>query len=1002
MRRTKLLFLIMFLLLLVSCSEVDPQEIIDLEPTEIDYFLSAESIEVEVNTTELQGIYSDIYVSTSTDETISCTIDDSSVIYDTLGDYTARCSYKVDDETIYIPFTVSIVDTIAPVINSDILEIVSTTLPTITEISELVTITDNYDEDLLLTMDSDAVDILVPGSYVVTLSTEDSSGNIGEFDITVTIYNLDIPTYVIASEDIFETSFVLSYEVTDNVELDDTTFIKAEVQLYDGDTLVETQESTELDDYFQFLNLYSDHEYDTKSIIYYNLNKGDGVESISSNQTTQTKAFTLPTFTIGTTFSRDNNITMYYTYTDSDLVLETMTLNVYDEDDEIYTSVILDGISNHGFVESLAYDSNYTVEVIVAYDLLDGNGISTLVYRGNTVSTAVLVISELMTPDNVIDEVNDYTFQMNLDFPNDYTIEDIYINDLSVSFTVEENSYFVTIPATMIIEGEASYEITKIVVNTGSVSKDVVFEDNNEVIVILQMPLTVSEVIVNNGTSYMSPTSVFQIKLALENHSTYDIQTVVVNNIELTSSSFTIVNDELIVSQTAISTVGGFEISIEALTYLKGTELISLNIDYYDILYSGNINDVHHISTSGGFLSMGNSGIYILEHDIDLTDIYYINYVKDFDGFLDGNGYTISGLDLAAESTSPNYLGLFGVLGSHSLIKNLSMYDMNVSNLSSVADTNPLYVGIIAGYTFGDIYNVSIDSGMISIDDNKIRRIYTGGIVGSSMDSIITLANTNLSYDLKSAYELYVGGLIGKSTDTTILNSYSKGNLDASSLKVYAGGISGYATVSSSTSIYKEVASSLNIEVTVDGASTIFIGGISGVQTSTTTTDVYYKGTLSIIGSAYKLYLGGINGYSATSSIENGYVRATFDLGTNPSTVYCGNVTGILESTTLSNLITEVQYLGTLNTSTNSVTLSDVTSLSTTLSSISNVHLLDLDITFLTGADYELLPNASLIIDPQTFDAQTFYKDILLFDGAIWDLDYSESTELLKLLTVND
>jgi hypothetical protein len=853
-----------------------------------------------------------------------------------------------------------------------------------------------------LTIDFSEININVPGSYTMTLSSEDSSGNIGEFEVTVTIYNLDAPTYVISSEDISETSFVLSYEVTDNIDLDDTTFIKTEVELYDGDTLIETQESSNLSDYFQFLNLYSNHEYNTKWIVYYDLNKGDGEESISSIQTTQTTAFTLPTFDIGTTFSRGNSITMYYTYTDSDSIVETMTLNIYDENDEVYSSLILDGTSTDGVIESLEYDSEYRVEVVVTYDQKDVNGLSSLILQGNTVYTDVLVISEITTPNNVIDEVADYTFEVDLDFPADYSIEEIYIDNLSVSFTFNENSYSVTIPSSLIIEGEATYEITKIVVNTGSHTKDVLFEDDNEVILIVEIPLIVSEVVVNNGKSYLSPTSTYQVKLGLENYSTYDIQTVVVDGEELTNSSFTIVNDELIVSKTAISTVGAFEISIEELTYLKGTELITLNIDYYDVLYSGNINDAHNISTAGDFLSMGNSGIYILQHNIDLTDIYYINYVKDFDGFLDGNGYTISGLDLVAESTSPNYLGLFATLGSHSLIKNLSMYDMNVSNLSSVADTDPLYVGIIAGYTFGDIYNVSIDSGSISIDDNKMRKIYAGGIVGSSMSSSITLTDTNIIYDIKSTYEIRVGGIIGQSTDTILSNCYSKGELDASSLKVYVGGISGYASISSASSIYKEVASSLNIEVTVDGSSTIFIGGISGAQSSITTTDVYFKGSLSIIGSAYKLYLGGLNGYTATSNIENGYVNAIFDLGINPSAVYSGNISGILESTAISNLISEVQYLGAFNTSTNSVKLSDVASLSTASSSISNVHLLDLDITSLTGDAYELLPNESIIVDPETFDAQTLYKDILLFDSAIWDLDYSESAESLKLLNTND
>ncbi len=989
----KVVFSFLLILFLVSCVE---EEI----PIEIEYSLHSNSLVLEVNSDITNNGFDDIYVTTSTDETILCTIDDSSVLYDTLGDYSATCTYESNTGTDSKTFTVEIVDTTSPVITSSVIEIVSTVIPSISDLNEVVTITDNYDSELTFTVDSSLVDITIPGSYTLTLFTEDSSGNVGEKDITLTIYNLDIPTYTLSIESITETSIVISYDVTDNVEINDTTFIKMEMKLYNDDVLVETKESTDLDDYIQFIDVYSDHEYEVEVIIHYDLNKGDGEEVVSTTQVVHTLSYDLPTLTIGVTYTTGNSLTMYYTYTDPDLVIEDMILNLYDESDILYTSVLFDNTSNNVVIESLDYDSEFRVEVIVEYDLLDSNGTTNLNVPGNTVNTVVLSINDIIVPTNIINEVQDYTFELDLGYPLGYTIENVYIDDVLVGYTYENNKHLVTIPSSSILEGEATYEITKIVVNNGSVAVDVIPEDNNELIVTLQIPISISEIIINNGRSYLSPLSSYQIKLSLENYSTYDIQAVTVNGIEVTSEDFYISDDVLIISEQAINTYGGFRLSIDNLTYLNGSELITLDIDYIDYLYAGNIYDINYINNRADFLSMGPSGIYILQSDIDLTDIYYLQYLSDFKGCLDGNGYSITGMNLTVDSPDNIYLGLFSTLWSGSLIKNLTLSNMNITSTTANTSSSPLHVGILAGYSFGDVYNVTIESSSITINDLSVRDIKVGGIFGVSNNGMFELIDVDLLTNIQSIYKVYAGGILGYSNNASIIRSYTKGDIIVgTSSDAFLGGISGY--VSGSDTIYNEVASILDIEVIADTTTKAYIGGINGIQAAGSTSNMYYIGTLKIVGTLSELYIGGINGWTMSSVLENGYVVATFDLGLNPSLVYAGNITSRLESSSLSNTVTESIYLGTLNDNSNSIIISDIGYIST-LSTTSNIHLYELDITQVVGSDYTLVENISVEVDINTFDKFTFYEDTLLFDNVIWDLEYTESSTILKLLNVND
>ena len=106
--------------------------------------------------------------------------------------------------------------------------------------------------------------------------------------------------------------------------------------------------------------------------------------------------------------------------------------------------------------------------------------------------------------------------------------------------------------------------------------------------------------------------------------------------------------------------------------------------------------------------------------DNNLTPIGELN--KGFYGTFDGQGYTISGIriDKSGLTSNDDYIGIFGVVGETTRVKNLV-----VSNCSFAGDT---YVGAIAGYLKdkGIIENCHVGNDVTVSGYSRV-----GGIVGS-------------------------------------------------------------------------------------------------------------------------------------------------------------------------------------------------------------------------------------------------------------------------------
>lgn len=149
-----------------------------------------------------------------------------------------------------------------------------------------------------------------------------------------------------------------------------------------------------------------------------------------------------------------------------------------------------------------------------------------------------------------------------------------------------------------------------------------------------------------------------------------------------------------------------------------------------------------------------------------------------FSGRFEGNGHTISGLDVSCRS---EHAGLFGILTESAV----------VSNLHVQGEVHPrgdaLYTGGIAALNRGYINNCSFSG---SVSGNTT----TGGIVGLNEGTVLACTNrSSVDYNLRKNVKLKIRTLIAAVKEngiTAILEAATKGSVDVSN--DCSGGIAGF------------------------------------------------------------------------------------------------------------------------------------------------------------------------------------------------------------------
>ncbi|MBE5745728.1 MAG: hypothetical protein E7359_00350 [Clostridiales bacterium] len=157
---------------------------------------------------------------------------------------------------------------------------------------------------------------------------------------------------------------------------------------------------------------------------------------------------------------------------------------------------------------------------------------------------------------------------------------------------------------------------------------------------------------------------------------------------------------------------------------------------------------------------------YSLTNDIVLTgDFTPIGTTTNpFTGTFEGNGFTISNLNISATTIQNmgeyknKYAGLFGKISSTGVIQNLKLNTVTIASGSK-------YAGSVAAYNEGTISNVTVTQTARNKDAvNIIAHEAVGGITGVNLgliENCKTVNQTILSQGLTKSAARYAGGITG-------------------------------------------------------------------------------------------------------------------------------------------------------------------------------------------------------------------------------------------------
>ncbi|MFR9576464.1 MAG: GLUG motif-containing protein [Rikenellaceae bacterium] len=281
----------------------------------------------------------------------------------------------------------------------------------------------------------------------------------------------------------------------------------------------------------------------------------------------------------------------------------------------------------------------------------------------------------------------------------------------------------------------------------------------------------------------------------------------------------------------------------------------------------------YEISSAEELAKIGNDAFYlscddyVLTSNIDLKNVSWTP-LPEFTGTFDGDSYTISGLKIdASHGTSYDY-GLFKIVSTGGVVKNLTVEgEIDLSSVSGLQS-----VGLIAGY----LNTATLENCEVSGSINTLDSKYIGGVVGyvnnsSSLDNCHSSATiTNSSDTLDESTEARVGGVVGYLYSSSVINCSNSGELysDFKHTGGIAGRLEGGATLSNSYN-------------TGDVYSYVRAGGLIGCSvssymdncynTGTVTSDTDY-GTITENGYEYSDLRGGLIGETwNVQYIQNSY-----------------------------------------------------------------------------------------------------------------------------------
>ena len=247
------------------------------------------------------------------------------------------------------------------------------------------------------------------------------------------------------------------------------------------------------------------------------------------------------------------------------------------------------------------------------------------------------------------------------------------------------------------------------------------------------------------------------------------------------------------------------------------------------------VENTYVIKTEEDLNSIRNDldGHYVLESDIEITSAEW-EPVGDgpknaFTGIIDGNGHTISGLNLVGNSDNGDYLGFVGY--NKGKITDIVLEDCSL--ISKKGGLGTCYQGIIAGYndSAAEITGCLVKNGTVEHFSNS-GEVFAGMVAGFN-DGTVSAAGASGTVTGEHIIhaKANIGGLVGRNNENGVMEQVctdvtidSRQNLTTMKMS-YWGGVCGF-----NAGRIKDCFSTGQMQVTSDlnSKGKSYLGGLTG------------------------------------------------------------------------------------------------------------------------------------------------------------------------------
>lgn len=310
-------------------------------------------------------------------------------------------------------------------------------------------------------------------------------------------------------------------------------------------------------------------------------------------------------------------------------------------------------------------------------------------------------------------------------------------------------------------------------------------------------------------------------------------------------------------------------------------EITTVEVDTENFIDIAHVTDLQNIEMNKSYRLVADMNISGLDWQPLGT------YEQPFRGIFDGNGHTITGLNIITKHDSFN--GLFGYLNGE--VRNLNLVNINISYTANFLT----YAGGIAGFTDGNIVDCTV-SGNINIT-NSLSNSFVGLLTGFSQGELnasttvddfspnqISGNNVRGTIQVNAAQMAFIGGLVGKAYNSSIYENIADTTISVvatgTSVPVYVGGFIGhnyggilldFTQVVEQPNIYIEKNVSYSEITVTNESSESVVGGFIGfnqkgyIRDNFSESDIEDLGTLTEFGTRQT---GGFIGQNFESTVE--------------------------------------------------------------------------------------------------------------------------------------